>query len=74
MPERYILQPSEKPNHWVCTDQENLIVCTFENKKFNDTQKMTMLENFNPDNFMNLSKYMGEMGDWLRENHYEKIF
>ena len=74
MSERYILQPSEKPNHWVCTDTENLIVCTFENKKFNDTQKITTLGNFNPANFMNLAKYAGEMGDWLRKNHYEKIF
>jgi hypothetical protein len=74
MPERYILQPSEKLNHWVCTDQENKIVCVFENHKFNETQKVTTLEDFNPDNFMKLARYMREMGDWLRDNHYEKIF
>ena len=73
MNRRYILQPSEKLNHWVCTDTENLIVCTFENKKFNDTQKMTTLENFNPDNFMKQAKYMREMGDWLYKNHKEKL-
>jgi hypothetical protein len=71
---RYILQPSEKPNHWVCTDQENKIVCVFEDHKFNETQKTEMLEDFNPDNFMKLARYMREMGDWLRDNHHEKIF
>ena len=35
---------------------------------------MTTLENFNPNDFMKLARYMREMGDWLNENHYEKIF
>ena len=74
MKERFIVQQSESPNHFVCTDTENKIVCVFENHKFNDTQKMTMLENFNPDDMMKLAKYMREMGDWLSKNHYDKIF
>ncbi len=73
--ERFILQPSElKPGAWVCTDTENMIVCTFENHKFNDTQKMNMLEDFNPDNYMKLARIMRELGDWLNENHPEKVF
>jgi len=75
MKSRFILQKSElKPNHWVCTDTENLIICTFENKNFNDTQEFKTLEEFNPANFMQLARYAREMGDWLRENHYDIIF
>lgn len=70
----YILQASEKPNYWVCTDTENLIVCIFENKNFNDNQNFTTLENFNPDNFMKLAEMARLMGDWLRANHYDKLF
>ena len=72
--QRYILQNSEKENYFVCTDTENLIVCTFENHNFNDNQRFTTLENFDPNNFMQLAKFAREMGDWLRANHYEKIF
>ena len=72
--ERYLLQQSDKPGHWVCTDQENLIVCVFKEHQFNETQEMTTLENFDPNNFMKLATYMREMGDWLFENHYDKIF
>lgn len=48
--------------------------CVFEEHKFNDTQKFTTLENFDPANFMYMTRYLREMGDWLRENHYDKIF
>ena len=71
---RFILQPSSKPNHWACTDMENKIVCGFEEHKFNDTQKFTTLEDFDSSKFMQLAKIAREMGDWLRDNHYEKIF
>lgn len=72
---RFVIAKSElKPNHWVCTDTENLIVCTFENKNFNDAQEFKTLEDFNPENFMQLARFAREMGDWLRENHYDKVF
>lgn len=72
---RFVLQNSQlKPNHSVCTDTENLIVCTFENHKFNDTQEFKQLEDFNPDNYMQLAKIVREMADWLRENHYDIVF
>ena len=75
MNNRFILSASElKPNHWVCTDTENLIICTFENKKFSDSQEFKMLEDFNPENYMQAAKYAREMGDWLRENHHDKVF
>lgn len=71
---RFILQQSEKPNHWVCTDKINKIVCVFENHKYNDTQKFTLLENFEEENYMELAHFASEMGEWLKKNHYDKIF
>jgi hypothetical protein len=45
--EKYKIEPSQsKPNHWVVTDVENLIVVFFENHKFNETQEVTLLENY----------------------------
>jgi len=71
---RFILQKSQtQPNGWVCTDTIYGIVCCFENGKFNETQKFTILEEIkNPDANI-LSKAVREMADWLRENHYNKV-
>ena len=75
--ERFILQNSAEDGWWVCTDQEHNIVCRFKEHKFNDTQKFTLLDG---DSFQTKEEalahatYLREMADWLRENHYEKIF
>ena len=71
---RYTIQKSDSPGKWVCTDTENLIVCVFADHDFNESQKMTMLEDFNPDNYKLLARLMSEMGDWLNKNHSDKIF
>lgn len=71
--DRFILQPGENPGYWVCTDRINGVVCVFEDKKYNETQKFTPLGDFDPGNFIKLAKFAREMGDWLKENHYEKI-
>ena len=73
MQERYIGQPSEKGNHFVCTDTSYKIVVVFEKGKFNETQKATMLEDFNSSNYMQLSRIMREMADYLQENHKELL-
>lgn len=70
----YKIEKSTSPNKWVCTDLTNKIVCVFEDKKFNETQKMTELEDFNNSDFMKIPTIMREMGDWLFENHKEKLF
>ena len=74
MENRFILQKSEKPNHWVVTDTVNRIVCVFENHNFNDTQQFTFLEDVRHLDVSELAKISREMGDWLRENHYGKVF
>ena len=71
---RFIVQPGENPGTWVCTDQANKVVCIFEDHKFNDSQNFTMLEDFDPKNYMKLAQIAREMADYLRENHYEKVF
>ena len=72
---RFLLQESQmKENHFVCTDTEHLIVCVFEKHRFNETQEVTTLENFDTKDFMKLATYLREMGEWLRKNHAEKLF
>lgn len=74
MNNRFILQKSEtRPSGWVCTDTENGIVCVFDNKKFNETQKFTILEDIKKPDANQLAKVANEIATWLRENHYEKI-
>ena len=71
---RYLLQKSGlKPGALVCTDTGHLIVCTFENKRFNETQEFTMLEDFKADDYMILARLLREMSDWLGTNHPEKV-
>lgn len=73
--ERYILEKSElKPNHWVCTDTINEIVCVFENGKFNDTQVFTPLNDIKGIDVYKLPRIAGDMGSWLAENHHDKMF
>lgn len=76
--ERFILQPSNRQQGWwVCTDTEHNIVCRFEEHKFNDSQEFTLLDG---DKFATSEEaiahatYLREMADWLRENHYNKVF
>ncbi len=72
---RFIIQRSDQVSDgWVCTDTENGIVCTFEGHKFNDTQKITFLNDMTDPDPLCVARQMREMGDWLFEHHYEKIF
>lgn len=73
--ERFILQKSEKQKDgYVCTDTANGLVCQFTSHKFNDTQKFTFLEDIEQPNALAIARILREMSDWLRENHYDKIF
>lgn len=72
---RYLIEKSDsKPNYWVCSDFENKVVCIFEDGNFNNNQRIEYLEdnlNIKP---VELAHILREMTDWLRENHYDKIF
>ena len=77
MEQRFILQRSATSGYWVATDRDHNIVVQFEHGKYNETQKVTLL---NGDTFTNekealkVATYLRELADWLREEHYEKLF
>ena len=46
----------------------------FEHGKFNETQQVLNIDTLNPADFMHLDRRMGEIAEWLRANHYDKVF
>lgn len=71
---KYVMQKSStRPNGWVLTDKENGIVVTFEDGKFNDTQKVTPLEDVNHTP-QELARIMRELGEWVVRYHVSKCF
>jgi DNA-binding XRE family transcriptional regulator len=72
---QYSIEESKnKPGYWVCSDYINKVVCIFEDGNFNDNQNMEYLEDNVNITLLELSRIVREMADWLRENHYDKIF
>lgn len=74
--ERYLLQASaERENWFVATDTIAGIVVKFEKGKFNETQKVTMLEdlNFHRGTPTRLATAMKELTDWLVANHSDVL-
>lgn len=75
--ERFILQPSKNKEWWVATDTKHNIVVKFKDHEYNDTQEVTLLDG---DTFkteeeaLRYATYMREIADWLRDNHYDKVF
>ena len=64
-----------KEGWWVLTDTVNLVVITFEEGRFNETQKITQIEG--GENYTSMNDVMAqvriirEMSDWLAVNHYK---
>ena len=72
---RYIIQKAQQVKEgWVCTDTENGIVCRWQAHRFNETRKMTFLEDVKQPDALKIARLMREMGDWLSEHHRDKIF
>lgn len=72
---RFKLEKSQDlPNWWVLTDTENLIVCKFEEHKFNETQRVSVLEDSKFTSDLNcankLAHIMAEMGDYMFSHWY----
>lgn len=69
-----ILQKSKTiENSYVLTDKENGIVITFEAGNFNDTKKITFLNDLETPDAVEIAKMLRIMADWLAENHPEII-
>lgn len=72
---RYIFQKSStRPDGWVLTDTEHGIVLTFEDGRFNETQKVTVLEDVPQPSADELARIMRELGDWAARHHGSKCF
>ena len=72
--DRYIIQQSSThPNKWVLTDKCDGIVVTFEDGKFNETQKITLLDDTHL-TANELAKVMRELGEWVVKYHSIKCF
>lgn len=70
---KYILQKSTHPNKWVLTDKENGIVVSFKDGLFNETQKVTLLDDTHL-TANELAKAMQELGEWVVRYHSSKCF
>lgn len=56
---------------YIVEDTESGLLCMFEQGKFNETQEFS---NIPKTNLMQVPTLMRELGDWLAENHRDKIF
>lgn len=71
---KYIIQQSStQPNGWVLTDTENKVVITFEDGLFNETQKVTLLEDSSA-TAEELAHIVGAMGEWAVRHYGSKCF
>ena len=71
---KYIIQKSSThPNKWVLTDKCNGIVVTFEDGLFNETQKVTLLDDTHLTANV-LAKVMRELSEWVVRYHSSKCF
>lgn len=71
---KYIIQQSSTcSNKWVLTDMKNGVVITFEDGNYNETQKVTMLDDTHL-TANELAKIMQELGEWVVKYHSSKCF
>ena len=70
---KYVMQKSTQPNKWVLTDKCNGIVVTFEDGKFNETQKVTLLDDTHL-TANELATATRELGEWAVKYHSSKCF
>lgn len=72
---RFRLEKSTHQGWWVLTDADNLIVIKFEEHKFNETQKVTILDDSRffgcaEEMAKELARIMAEMGDYMYSHWY----
>lgn len=71
--EGFVLQESETPGFWVVTDTKNNLVCKFLERNFNETQKITDLNDNPITDPLALAMALREIGDYLYSIHPELI-
>lgn len=71
---KFIIQKSStQPKGWVLTDTENKVVITFQDGQFNESQKVTLLEDGTA-TAEELAHIVGEMDNWVARHHGSKCF
>lgn len=70
--EYFKLVKSDKQNWWLVAAKSTNIIIEFEEKRFNETQKISELTPYNLD-MMSFARLMREVGEWLSINHNDKI-
>lgn len=71
---KYIIQKSStQPKGWVLTDTENKVVITFQDGQFNESQKVTLLEDSTA-TAEEFAHIVGAMGEWAARHHGSKCF
>lgn len=70
---RFLLQPSQKKNHYVVTDTLHNVVFIFEKNNFNDSNKVIELDNIPPSDFMKIARINREIAEWIVDNHSDLI-
>jgi hypothetical protein len=70
----FTLKPALTPGIWECTFQDNVMLCTFQNKHFKKTKEFTVLKNSKPFIYLYYTVYTEAITNWLFEFHRDKCF
>lgn len=74
---KYVLEKSkERDGWWVFTDTEYGAVIQFEERKYNETQRVTFLADckMKAGDEMNFARVLREMGEWINRHHASICF
>ena len=72
--ERYEIEKiNTMPDMYIVSDKQTETYCLFEKGKFNETQEFRNYTR-RKYNAQELATICKEMGNWLRINHYDKLF
>ena len=67
---KYVLKESkEKPGWWTLTDTEAMMVVTFKERHFNDTQRVTLLDGAACTDPLGVARALRGMAEYMAENH-----
>lgn len=69
----YLLQPSKDLGYWIATDTINKCVIKFKERKYNETAKITFLEDIKKMDVLDIAAILRGLGDFLANNHRELI-
>ena len=71
MPANYMLQPSSEQGWWVATDITNGVVVRFKEGAYNDTAKVTLLDDVR--DVLAAAGEIRRLADWLATEHPELV-